>query len=507
MRRPGAQSIVGNPVLVGAVTTLIVVVAVFLAYNANNGLPFVPTQQLKFQMPNGGNLIRGNDVREGGYRIGIVDRMKAMPLPDGSVGAEVVLKLDQKAGEIPRDSTISIRPRSVLGLKYVEVTRGKSEEVFREGDTIPAAQTHVPVELDQFYNIFDEDTRSASRENLHGFGDALALRGVSLNQTIAELPRFLRYLEPVMRNLSDRETRLDRFFAELGDAARIVSPVAERYAHGFTAGADTFEAWSRHPEELKETISRSVPTMRDSITSFRVQRPFLRDFALFSRSLERAAGEMPRSLPRITRALRTGVPVLRRTPDINNRLRDALADLEDLMEAPTTNVALQGLTAAKNTLNPTVKFLGPYITVCNYLTYAFTHASEHLTEEDPTGGSQRSLLNQAPRPRQGNNSLGAIGASEPANGEDVVSGARVNLHTNLYSAAVDRQGNADCESGQRGYIHKANATGDPKYNIVVDPHIPGNQGPTFTGRPRVPEGQTFSRTPLQGPPMPRELDP
>ena len=35
-------SIVANPVLVGAVTTLVVIVAVFLAYNANNGLPFVP---------------------------------------------------------------------------------------------------------------------------------------------------------------------------------------------------------------------------------------------------------------------------------------------------------------------------------------------------------------------------------------------------------------------------------------------------------------------------------
>ena len=33
-RRPNA-SIVANPVLVGAVTTLVVLVAVFLAYNAN----------------------------------------------------------------------------------------------------------------------------------------------------------------------------------------------------------------------------------------------------------------------------------------------------------------------------------------------------------------------------------------------------------------------------------------------------------------------------------------
>ena len=46
MRRSGA-SIAANPVLIGAATTLVVIVAVFLAYNANSGLPFEPTYQLK----------------------------------------------------------------------------------------------------------------------------------------------------------------------------------------------------------------------------------------------------------------------------------------------------------------------------------------------------------------------------------------------------------------------------------------------------------------------------
>ena len=44
MRGKGAGAgIASNPVLVGAVTILVVVVAVFLSYNANQGLPFVPT--------------------------------------------------------------------------------------------------------------------------------------------------------------------------------------------------------------------------------------------------------------------------------------------------------------------------------------------------------------------------------------------------------------------------------------------------------------------------------
>jgi hypothetical protein len=308
-----------------------------------------------------------------------------------------------------------------------------------------------------------------------------------------------------MRNLSSEETNLPRFFKELGDFTRVVAPVADVYARGFSKGADTFEAWSRSPSSLRATIEKSVPTLEDSIRSFRVQRPFLAEFRDFSVSLERAAGELPRTLPRIIPALETGQPVLRRSPEINEPLRDTLVSLENLMESPGTGTALRGLTATVDTLNPTVRFLGPYITVCNYWNYSWTNVAEHLTEPAPGGGSQRTLLNQASRQ---NNSVTSIGAVEPANGEGVApNGTPQFLHTNNYSAAVDNEGNADCESGQRGYLERQNFYGEKKFKTVVDPHIPGNQGPTFTGRPRVPAGQTFSRQPVVGPQIPKELDP
>ncbi|WP_372790731.1 MlaD family protein [Paraconexibacter sp.] len=508
MRRRGSTSIIANPVLVGAVTTLIVVVAVFLAYNANSGLPFVPTTTLKVQISSGANLLPGNEVREGGYRIGIVDDMVPVRLPDGSSGAEITLKLDEKAGRLPSDSTVDLRPRSVLGLKYVEITRGTSKRLLADGATLPAKQARFPVELDDLYSIFDEPTRRASRDNLEGFGDALSQRGASINRAIAGLPEFLKDLEPVARVLSDDDTNLRRFFRELGDAARIVSPVADRYANSFSAGADTFEAWSRDPEALKATITKSVPTLDTGIRSLRVQRPFLRDFAAFSGSLEKVATRLPRNLPRIIPALETGSRVQRRAVTLNRELGRTLSALERLSNDPGTGIALRGLTRTTGILNPFLRFLGPYITVCNYFNYSWTHAGEHLTEPDPTGTAQRTLLNQTPRNQNpASPSIGSLGAAAPANGEPVVSGSPVNLHNNLYSAAINRDGTADCESGQRGYLKRLNTYGKPELNTVVDPHIPGSQGPTFTGRPRVPEGQTFTRAPQSGPLMPPELDP
>ena len=101
--------------LVGAVTVLIALIAVFLAYNANGGLPFVPTKELKVDIANGSNLVVGNDVREGGFRVGVVYDIKPIELPSGQTGAQLILHLDKARSRVPVDSKAAILPQSVLG--------------------------------------------------------------------------------------------------------------------------------------------------------------------------------------------------------------------------------------------------------------------------------------------------------------------------------------------------------------------------------------------------------
>lgn len=504
-RRPRA-SIVANPVLVGAVCVLVVTVAVFLSYNANRGLPFVPTTKVTALVPQGGNLLPGNEVKEGGARIGVVSDMKPFRLEDGRVVAQVVMKLDKAAGDIPVDSTIAIRPRSLVGLKYVEVTRGESERSIPDGGVIGVDQARVPNELDDLHSMYDERTRKGVQDVLRGAGDTFAFRGEALNRTIGLAPRFLRHLTPVMATLAAPETQLGRFVRELGDAARVVAPVADRYAHGFEAGASAFEAWSRNADRVEETVRQSPPTLDAGIESLRVQRPFLVDMKSFARSLRRASEVMPRTLDPIEAALRDGIPIQQRSVQLNDDLFETMDALDALMGDPATPYAFRAVGDLSGILHPLIRFVGPYITVCNYFNYSFTHVGEHVTEPDPTGTSQRTLLNQAPRPVNPTHpSLGSIGARKPVNGEPVVSGVPMRLHQNLYSAAVDEQGNADCEAGQRGYVRRAAINAPENYEIAIDPHLPGNQGKTYSGRDRVPDGQTFTRYPESGPPFPDSL--
>ena len=77
MRRGTSTSVLGTPSLVGAVTVLITITAVFLAYNANKGLPFVPTYDVSAELPGGANLVEGNDVRVGGFQVGHRGRRSA----------------------------------------------------------------------------------------------------------------------------------------------------------------------------------------------------------------------------------------------------------------------------------------------------------------------------------------------------------------------------------------------------------------------------------------------
>ena len=108
-------NIAGNPVLIGAATVLVILVAVFLSYNANQGLPFVPSYKLTAEMPSAANLVRGNEVRIGGTRVGTVDSIGVERRDDGTSIALLGLKMERSVDPLPIDSTLLIRPRSALG--------------------------------------------------------------------------------------------------------------------------------------------------------------------------------------------------------------------------------------------------------------------------------------------------------------------------------------------------------------------------------------------------------
>ena len=466
MRRRGTASLVASPVLVGAVTVLISIIAVFIAYNANRGLPFVPTYDLKVELPSGGKLVKGNEVRTGGFRVGVVQEIR--PVTTSVNGrsktvALVELKLDKTVEPLGVDSKLRVRPRSALGLKYIELTPGRSRRTYAAGDTIPLRNTSEPLDLEDVFSTFQPKTREDIRTATEGFGDAFSGRGQSINTAIEALNPFFRHLTPVMRTLADPDTHLDQFFLQLGRSAAQVAPVAHTNAVLFTEMADTFAAISSDPSALQQTIEKSPPTEDVAISSFRVQRPFLADFTDLSRRLRPAVRQLPVSLPAINTALRVGTPVLPRSVRLNRRLRDVSSRLEDLFDNPNTLLSLRDLTAALTVTRPAVEFITPYQLVCNDAVYFLHPLGEHMSEVQtgPAGGGtvQQQGLKLA-NSRQPNNvqtfqssrARDVPPEMDPIGATDAFGSPLMRDYVSPYPQAVDAQGNADCENGQFGWV-------------------------------------------------------
>ena len=501
MRRK-QQSAFANPVLIGAVTVLVTLVAVFLAYNANNGLPFVPTRELKVDIANGSALVDGNSVREGGYLIGMVSSMKPVVMENGQTGAQLTLALNKAYGNVPIDSTVSIQPQSVLGLKYLDLHKGTSSHYFADGATLPEAQTNVPVQFDDVFKMFNTPTRDAAQQNLVGFGDALASRGSALNDTISSLPALFQYLRPVAQYLSAPSTELTRFVGNLNEFMGAVAPVAQVNAELFGKMATTFGAIDRNPPDLKATIAESPATEQVSTQSLIAQQPLLTDLTTFGQNMAPATQSLQDALPVLNPALEQGTQVLVRTPPLNATPSEHDGLAEDARAGPGDERRAERTPRHGRHAQPDGQVPRPLPDRMQRLELLVDLHRRHLLRTDGLRIAQRALLMES-NPAQPN-SVSDQGATAPVNGGGFSSplGGNEFAHGPTYGAAVDDQGNADCETGQRGYPLKLNSLDPQGRDFDSDAHTPGDQGPTYTGRTHVPTGETFSRAPTTGPQLP-----
>ena len=290
------QSIASSPTMVGAITTLIVIVAVFLAYNANQGLPFVPTYRVSVELPNASRLTANNEVRIGGHRVGVVESIEAIRPEEGTGTESDAAATDETVSTGTTDERHRRAPQpqarqggrpAAGGLDLPRalplVVRPQVPRDHARGRRGGARGLHVPRHPD----------RRADRVRRH----QQHLRHRDARPTRAPTSRASATRSPAAARRSTRRSRRStrssptssrsracwrrrrrasqRFFPELADAARIVAPVAETQAELFTNMAIAFAAISEDEEALKETISEGPPTLLTGIDVLPGQRVFL----------------------------------------------------------------------------------------------------------------------------------------------------------------------------------------------------------------------------------------
>jgi phospholipid/cholesterol/gamma-HCH transport system substrate-binding protein len=374
-----------NRVLIGAMVVLVLIVAVVLAYNANNGLPFVPSYDITARVPDAAGLIKGDGVTIGGDRVGYVSAITSARTASGRDIAVLHLTLNRSIEPLPADSTDLVRPVSPLGLKYLEITRGHGSRMLPAGGSLPLSATHKPVEIDDLFNIFNARTRHAEQISLFNVGGGFAGRGAELNATLAGLDPLVRHVLPVMSTLLARPTHLRALFPSLEQAASEVLPVAERQAHLFTALDRTFTPLSARSAALRASISGGPPALRTATHQLPAQARIEDDTATLFRRYKSTFAALGSASQSLGPAARSGVSSLPDAPAFNARLDTTVGAIGRFATDPRTLPGLEILGETARLLKPTLAYIEPAQTRCNYLALFFNNLENSLSESDSVG--------------------------------------------------------------------------------------------------------------------------
>ena len=316
-REPG---LAGNPVLIGALTVLVTFVAVMLAYNATNGLPFVPTYKLHVQAADASELTHGDEVNMGGALVGLVSSVTPTRTRSGRPVALINLQLQNSIKPLPVDTHFTVRLKGAIGLKYLEITPGHSRQGWPNGQTVPMRQESTEVDFDQVLSMFNPPTRVGVQRSTIGFGQALAGRGYDLNQAFHAFVPLFGDLGPVARNLASSHTDLAGFFQGLERYAGALAPVAATQATLFANLNTTFAALARVAvPSLQNTIADTPPNFEATIKDTPVIRPFLTDTATLFAELRPGVATLPQNAPVLASAFAIGTRNLPGTAALDRR--------------------------------------------------------------------------------------------------------------------------------------------------------------------------------------------
>jgi virulence factor Mce-like protein len=354
----------------GGVAVLVAgLLVVYLSYRANDGVPFVATYDIVAEVPNADRLARRDAVRIGGVRVGQVADVRAATPRAGEAPHTVVrLKLDTEVGDLPADTTIRIRPHSVLGASYVDLRPGRSDRMLRDGGRLPLEQAIPTVQATDLLDIFRRGTGRDLQRTFGGMAEGVAGRGAAINTTIADLDRLLGPLERVSATMAAPETRLGPLVRSYAGFAEALEPVSGELADMLATGATTMAAFDAETPALRDTLDLSPGTLRELRASMTELAPSLDTLAATVTDLRHATPRLPRALDRLNAALLAGLPPLRQIPATAPRLDAAVQAIDRIARRRSTEGALHRGRQALAALEVTLDTLVPAQLQCNIAT-------------------------------------------------------------------------------------------------------------------------------------------
>jgi phospholipid/cholesterol/gamma-HCH transport system substrate-binding protein len=257
-------------------------VVVALSIFGSRGLLPSSSYDLNVAMPGADGLYPGSDVLIAGSKAGTVTQISLH-----GTGVLVGISLDPAHSPVHTSATVTLRPKSLLGEKYLDLNPGSSGDALNAGATIPANKVNVATDLQDVINTFDQPTREKLQTVITELGGGFAGRGVDTSQTIrygtddltdltmiattleqrdADLEKVIQALDTVTAELAQSERR-QQLGQLIANSDRLIKNLAAQDAELKRALAETNAALSKTDTALSGTqgnlasIFQQVPTL------------------------------------------------------------------------------------------------------------------------------------------------------------------------------------------------------------------------------------------------------
>lgn len=297
-----------------------VVVMFLIGYNAPNSIPGRQYYTVKAAFDNADNLTAHYQVRIGGKNVGQVLRPR---VEDGK--AVVDLQMTPDVGPLRSDTTLRVRPRSPIGVRFVELKPGTKGAPLADGQLLPTSQTSASTELDTTLSTFDAERRAKAQELADGFGTGVLGRGEDIQNLLDDGPQGLRSLKAIAEPINDRTGAVRGFVRGADGASLAADPVRETIRRGFGDGADALQALADSGDGLRGSLNEAPSSLAAARAGLRDAEPFLREIRALSRI----------SLPALRPApagLRSTSLLIRQSPAGLRSARTTLDEADDAVD-------------------------------------------------------------------------------------------------------------------------------------------------------------------------------
>ena len=227
----------------------------YIALNMGLHGPWSNEFALNAEFASANGLVPQAEVRVSGVHVGTV--LTISDAPDG--GALVKMALQPNI-QLRQDTRAVIRPKTLLGEKFVELVRPQaSDQAFMQsGATIPKAQTGQAIEIDDILNAMDAPTRQAMSESFRQLGVALDGRQQDVSAALAPLDSTITNLRPLARVGESRAQELDRILTNLNTIMQALADEQDQLGRLVDSGDTVMSGIAARDQALAGTVQNGA---------------------------------------------------------------------------------------------------------------------------------------------------------------------------------------------------------------------------------------------------------